>query len=318
MQNKHPKEDIFLKALLKYNMKNAEWIFISHNENIIYKVKYNNHFFCYRLHLSISNIDFSIYSSKFHSLSFLKSEMVILKAFAKKLLQLGKKKMQIPVKNIDNNYVSIIDNIPVTVLTWVDGIDFDSIKSVNDEDLISIGELIGNLHQISKNLNFPDSLDTYIYNQTTVTRMQKKLEYAFQRGVYNEPHFTTIKNAAKELIVRMDELDNLSNSFGLIHADLSKSNILRQNNNVIPIDFCLCGYGYYYQDLGNIFLEFYSKREQNLICNGYFKATGIYPIKRYTDAFMVYYTLLYLSCNISNNIDISWLPTDLFDCNINK
>lgn len=312
MQAKYPKEEVLIKSLFKYNMNSAEWVFISHNENIIYKVKYNNQFFCYRLHLSVSNIDFSIYGSNFHSLSSLRNEMEILNVFAKNIQYMGDKKMQTPIKNIDNEYISIVDNIPITVLKWVDGIDFDSIESVSNDDLISIGELIGNLHNISKSTDFSNTFDTYIYNQKTVERMQKKIEFAHQLGIYDESHYITLKNASKELIVRMNELNNFTGSFGLIHADLSKSNILKQNNNVVPIDFCLCGYGYYYQDLGNIFLEFYSEREQQLICNGYFKATGIYPEKRYTDAFMVYHTLLYLSCNISNDIDISWLPTDLF------
>ncbi len=311
---KYPKIDILLNALSFYNMRGAIWEFIDFNENIIYKVKYKNRYYCYRIHLFIDSIDFSVYGNRLHTVSALYNEMDIINLFSKELSRLNKsnENMQIPQKNINGEYVTIISNIPITVLSWVEGIDFDCAQNITNENLISVGQLVGQLHMISQSIKSKKFSGISVYGKNIIETIESKFKNAYRQNIYDSCQYNTVSNAIQELLIRMNELDNIKSSFGLIHADLSKSNLLINNHNIVPIDFCLCGYGYYYHDLGSLFLEFNTQKEQELICNGYFNATGVFPSKRYIEAFEVYHTLLYLSANINNNIDISWLPANLF------
>ena len=52
-----------------------------------------------------------------------------------------------------------------------------------------------------------------------------------------------------------------TDQFGLIHGDLCPANLLMANNEVRPIDFADCGYGYWVHDLA-MFLSYYARDPQ--------------------------------------------------------
>ncbi len=312
--NACPNLDILYQALANYDMIESEWDFIGTSENIIYRVKYKSGTYCYRIHSCASNIDVSLYESDLHSYDSLNDEMRILRLYSRRFNFLsGGKSFQMPLKNKYNQYVSMIRGIPITVLTWINGVDFKDAKDTADESIIEIGKAVGVLHQISKSTKQISFKNRMRYDKNFFNNIMEKITIAYRNGIYSPSQYNAMNSAGKEVLLRMQELDKIEHMKGLIHGDLTKSNLLLQNGSVVPIDFGLCGYGYYYDDLGGLFLNFPTLCEQELISQGYYETTGITISKRYLHAFEVYHTLLYLATNGISEQNISWLPDDLFD-----
>jgi Ser/Thr protein kinase RdoA (MazF antagonist) len=64
--------------------------------------------------------------------------------------------------------------------------------------------------------------------------------------------YALVKEALEFVIERMGELDHLPNALGIVHTDLRDANLLAEGENVIPIDFGRCVYGYLLYDLGEM------------------------------------------------------------------
>jgi hypothetical protein len=78
------------------------------------------------------------------------------------------------------------------------------------------------------------------------------------------------------------------------------------------LDFCLCGFGYYYLDFGALFSHFQDFNQQEQIIMGYKMITGEEVNRRYIEAFEIYQVMLFLAANIDNKPNIDWLPEKFF------
>ena len=56
---------------------------------------------------------------------------------------------------------------------------------------------------------------------------------------------------------------------GIVHSDLSPSNMIITERGIAPIDFCLCGFGHYYMDLGSLYTHFPKPDKRQRMMEGY-------------------------------------------------
>lgn len=315
-------DNLLEETLELYSIRNAQVEFIRFNENLVYKVIHNNMTYVVRIHKYGDGVDFSILGSDIHSVKLLQSEIEIINIFRNEFSssvipdnrQVVKclDVLQRPIKNKYGKFVSVLsDGIPVTVLSWIDGIDFGQ-EYIRDVDLFNIGVLVGRMHIISRNKLKDLKLCRKSYDASMVEKLLYYIHKGRENGAYSNKQYKSMEEAAREVRVRMKELDIMGNSYGIIHSDLTRTNLIKNNNCIVPIDFCLSAYGYYYHDLGTLFLDFYEEEQQKLIIHGYESIIKEKVNERYIETFEVYQTLLYLAANAKNFPDISWLPDKIF------
>ena len=166
--------------------------------------------------------------------------------------------VQTPQCSIDGKMIVVGKQIgvpepyPVTVLSWLNG-------QVLPQDCRSphhfyrLGQLVAKLHQHSQHWAPSFELNRPFYDSTGV--LSSDSMSGLDGGTYKQLP-TDVRSHLQTLHERLQEVEQrLGKSphrFGLIHSDLSFGNVLFTEEEVLPIDFDDCGFGYYLYDLAVI------------------------------------------------------------------
>lgn len=297
------------EALYNYEIENFQIEFIRHNENETYKVKDTklNNQYVIRIHKSSTDFSLDIFGDKKHSIDLLIREMNILNAISENT----EIPVQIPIKNKNGEFVTVLsDKTLVTLLTWVDGNTVEEIE-LTDKVLFKIGEVVGKFHRFSKNWSESSNFNRYSYDKSLLISMISKIKRGVELNIFSSEQFKVIEDAVNEIINRINELDLQKNSKGIVHSDLSKSNLIMNNGQIVPIDFCLCGNSYYYMDLGSLFSHFNKQEQRSCIISGYKSIIDEDIDTKYIEAFMVFQIILFISTHIKNAQKWDWFNDTL-------
>lgn len=297
------------EALHNYEIQHPQIKFIRHNENQIYKIQDTqlNNQYVIRIHKSSSDFCLDVFGDKKPSIDLLVSEMNILNAISENT----EIPVQIPMKNKNGDFVTVLsDGTPVTLLTWLDG---ETVEKINltDKVLFQIGEMLGHFHQFSKNCSKNINLSRYSYDKNLLINVISKIETGVKLNVFSSEQFKIIVDAINEIINRINDLDLQKNSKGIVHSDLSKSNLIMNNGRIAPIDFGLCGNSYYYMDLGSLFSHFDKQEQRRCIISGYKSIIDGDIEVKYIEAFMVFQIVLFISTHIQNAPHYDWFNAAL-------
>lgn len=214
--------------------------------------------------------------------------------------------VQIPIKNRNGEFVTVLnDGTPVTLLTWIAGDTVEEIE-LTDDILFKVGEMVGKFHNFSKTCSENNNLNRYSYDKKLLIEVISKIKTGVKLNVISIEQFKLIEDAVNEIRNRMVELDLQENSKGIIHSDLSKSNLIMSNGQIVPIDFCLCGNSYYYMDLGSLFSHFDKQEQQHYIMNGYKSIINDDVDIKYIEPFMVFQIILFIATHIENTPQWDW------------
>lgn len=284
------------EALSNYEIKEPQIEFIRHNENETYKLKDTllNNQFVIRIHKPSVDFSLDIFGNQIHSVDLLMSEMTILSTISNET----DIPVQIPIKNKNGDFVTVLsDGTPVTLLTWTKGDTLENIM-LTDEVLIKIGEMVGKLHRFSKVWCQNRNLNRYSYDQELLKKVIKEIKKGIESKVIPIDKFKVIEKAVVEINNCINELHFQKKSKFLIHSDLSKSNLIMNNEVIVPIDFSLCGYSYNYMDLGSLCSHFVNQEQQNHILSGYSNIIGEEINTKYIDAYMIFQIVLFIATHI--------------------
>lgn len=159
---------------------------------------------------------------------------------------------------------------PVSVLSWLNGrILRQDHRSPRHFD--QLGQLVAQIHNHSQRWARPSWFDrpTYdsygLFGQDGLLRLDVIGLKHLPGGVQND-----LKILRERLQEAEQKLGTDPTIFGLIHFDLSFGNVLFTNDEVLPIDFDNCGFGYYLFDLAVILAGPYERpgfkeRRENLV-----------------------------------------------------
>ncbi len=261
------------EVIANYPIQNPQIKLIRHNENETYRLidLFESKQYLLRIHKPTTDFSLKIFGVKIHSIASLQSEMQILNA----IHEHTEIPVQIPVPNNNDELVTVLsDGSPATLLSWLDGNTIEGTELTSDI-LFKIGEMIGLFHRFSKAWSESSNLDHYSYDRSLLSIVMAEIQNGVKPNSISIEQFQIIENVVNEIGNRMNELDSQSNSWGIVHSDLSKSNLIIHNRKISPIDFSLCGYSYYYMDLGSVFSHFNVQEQQNRILNGVIKASSM-------------------------------------------
>ena len=139
----------------------------------------------------------------------------------------------------------------VTVMKWLEGEPIHG--AVMDNHAIAVGVMFARLHRASA-LFIPDK--DFIRPSIEADAFNRKFaKLAVYRDRFlSDSEWAIYQEAAAKVVTHLSKLNPTSENYGLIHGDLHLGNIVFRDGEPFPIDFGLCGYGYYLYDVASVML----------------------------------------------------------------
>lgn len=286
-------------ALRQYPLANPHVEFIRHNENISCKVRDGNtgQQYVLRVHKPIQG-----FASAQHSYSALEAEMQFLTAIGKGT-DIG---VQKPVRNYKGNTVTQVreqeEIINATLLTWVEGRTMHHEDPNWEEEAYAAGVMMAKMHDFAACWRPEQPPLRHHYDQRKAEAVSAKISEGVALNLFSTEQMEIVGAGAEKIIAFMNELDARPlPAKGMIHADLSKGNLIVSGDKVIPIDFCLCGYGYFLMDLGGISADFGPLNVRRAMLTGYRSIRDL-PEEdlKYIEGFFIFSILLFMAGHLNN------------------
>ena len=224
---------IIAKALVQYPLSNVSVDYIDYAENAVYKITAAEGTYLLRIH-----------ASSFRTAAAIKQELQYIA-----LLRDDGFDLQVPLKAINDEYVTHVDGKMISILSWQLG--SKKHKSIDNQHFEILGNYMAKLHSFSLNNRHkiatthreywtPDNL----IGSNPILGSYVDLEKinGFDRGIFEAARLQTLSRLKNHQA-------NQPEKFGMIHADLHFSNILWHEGALRPIDFDDCGMGSFLQDL---------------------------------------------------------------------
>ena len=296
--------DLLSEALSLYPFNSPHAELIRHNENVTYKVMdiADKKQYVMRIHHPIEGFSLGIFGVTEHSDVYLQSELDILVA----LKNSTDIPIQTPVKNKNGDMVTILsDGTSVTVLKWIDGNVLEKAE-ITTEVLHGIGEMTAKMHKHFMENGDNYSFKRYSYDQSILLIITDRIMTATEKGYITTEQLELILSSVHEIGRRMDELDTLPNSKGIVHSDLSKANMILNMNKITPIDFCLCGYSHYYMDIGSLFGHFSDDKDRKAIIYGYQSVLNCEINLWYIEPYFTLQVILFIACQYERANEWDW------------
>jgi len=289
------------RALQLYGFVNPNVELIRHNENMTYKIIDEIGSYVLRIHQPIDGFNLDILLADRNKTALIADEMAILQYFEKKENFLTQK-----VKlSTCGNAIALLDNeIPVTVLEWIEGVTLESI-ALTPEIALNFGIMIGKTHNNLANLNLKNR---YRYDGELLSRMLVEVSKALAQGHFTEQQAKIISDVLsyiKKYLTVSEE------RFIIIHSDLSKSNIIFANDKLIPIDFSLSGYCIPEMDLASAYAHINNEALNKEILRGYESVSEYKPNNTGIDVCFCLQILLFVVCQHNKFADESWFQDSL-------
>lgn len=275
-------------ALDNYDFDSPDVTFLRHNENIVYQVEDDQCRYLLRIHKPVDGFSLKLHTRSYPFRNYILSEMKLLDYLSTHCSI----PVQKPIKTKDNTLVSFLeDGTPVTLLTWIDG-DALNAETTNPDIAYAIGEMIGNLHRCLAPLK---DYKRYYYDQQLVDKMQKEIMLAYQEKHLNKVQTDMICKALTFVRKKMNQLDSKNQEKVLVHNDFGLSNLIINQTIISPIDFSLCGYGYYQMDLASLVANLKGKDLRQSAINGFEDTTGKKVNIPIIETFFAFSVLLFIA-----------------------
>ncbi len=119
-----------------------------------------------------------------------------------------------------------------------------------------VGQFVGALHQQSSQFSLTSGLHRRRLDGDYLVEQCNLMASAQQRQLFSPAHFRLFRLVEERVRTIFDALDQGSDSFGLIHADLIWKNYFFHETGVGAVDFDGCGWGYFLYDLAPTLLGY--------------------------------------------------------------
>ncbi len=132
-----------------------------------------------------------------------------------------------------------------------------------------VGEFIGALHQQSSQFRSTPELLRRRLDSDYLVEQRIFMASTEQRQMFTPEYFRLFRLVEERVKTVFDELDQESDSFGLIHADLIWKNYFFHEAGVGALDFDSCGWGYFLYDLAPALLGYRDEANYSALRQGF-------------------------------------------------
>lgn len=294
------KMDFVNQVLMNYNISTYTTDNVSDTRNSVLKIISNDGI--YLLKTYNQDYDASLFGINAYSNEALKYEIEYLR-----FLQKNELPVQKPVKNKAQEYVTKYEDTLSILTEWIDGEEAD-VTELTLKDYSAIGKLLAKIHKAS--MHYTDSAKQcprLPFDEKRIVFFLERISLGCKNGFFDENIFHIAVDAGHKINYIMKEMSLKGNTRGLIHGDFYSYNLIKNNSQFTPIDFELCSYGYYYQDLATICNENPNEKLIFEFLQAYQNELSIVVNPDYLKAMQAYLTLFYLAANYDKKDDYSWV-----------
>lgn len=163
--------------------------------------------------------------------------------------------VQKPVRNLQNGWIAKVvgdknaETFYCSLLHWIDGEILQSERTL--EQAHQLGILMAQLHQHSQQWQIPQNFIRSSYDRHRFRAALAKLYPAVSQGLISPENYNVLESAVRQIQRMMETLEQNQEIWGLIHAYLHDGNYLSHGDELRPIDFARCGFGYYLYDVAS-------------------------------------------------------------------
>ena len=238
-------ERIAKAALNQYAVVQGEFQFLGHSGNVTFYVEAPEEKFLLRIHQAFSGLQDDIWQRP----DIIESELLWLAALRHQTNVI----VQEPVQNLQARWVTQVladdtqDVFYCSLLRWIDGYVCDTHRT--PQQAHQLGLLMAQLHHHSSQWKLPQNFVRPIFDENRLRAALSALYPAVSYGLISPEHYRMLTVATQKIESTMKTLGQAQDVWGLIHADLHESNYLFHNEQIRPIDFARCGFGYYLYDI---------------------------------------------------------------------
>ncbi|WP_440115750.1 phosphotransferase enzyme family protein [Paenibacillus sp. QZ-Y1] len=330
-------DNIAAEIIKHYSMKKPSVSFIRHNENLTYQVvdEVTGQKYLLRIHKAA----FASMTGIQHTQPALEAEMNLLH----ELNATTAMHVQKPVRNASGEWVTVWTSeegatICCTVLEWIEGRDIQQGERLSTEQIHDLGDQLQILHQhgrvqeesgttagtekghrtVEETNQQLAGLGTDMMDLTKVRPaygsiqenlvLLGQLEEGVRRGVFTPEDFTVIRETIENINGQLKIYPHHPETWGVIHGDITRNNLLVTDQGISMIDFCLYGYGYYLFDAGGA-ATIFNREERDIFLSGYTKQTAPLTERdiRLMEGFMLIFTFGYFAFQMANESRHEWM-----------
>lgn len=297
------------QIIQNYTIEKPVVSYIRHNENLTYHVV--DEASAQKYLLRIHQAAYASMSGIQHTLPALEAEMNLLH----ELNATTALRVQHPVRNASGEWVTVWTNeegkeICCTVLEWIEGRDIQQGERLTTEQIYDLGAQLQMLHQYGREQNQTDrtKVRPAYGNIHENLVMLGQLEEGVRLGIFTTEDFDLLRETFENINEQLETYPHHAGTWGIIHGDITRNNLLITEQGISMIDFCLHGYGYYLFDAGGAALMF-NREERDIFLSGY--TQQIAPLTdrdiRLMEGFMLIFTLGYYAFQMANESRHEWM-----------
>lgn len=281
-------------ALDQYDLAQGRCYFLGHSGSVTFRVETQDDKYLLRIHQAISGFQEDVWQNP----DVIESELLWLAALGLDTTLVVQK----PIKNLQDRWVTQVGgNIDVfycSLLHWVDGEISQSERT--PQQVHQLGVLMAQLHQHSQQWQLPQNFIRPAYDQNRLRAALAKLHPAIGQGLISAENYDVLELAVCEVQKMMETLQHDREVWGVIHADLHDGNYLFHDNELRPIDFARCGFGYYLYDIASA-LQYLPPTLKAYFFEGYETSQKLAEnYTQVTEGFLIMAMIEVLSFHVSN------------------
>lgn len=325
------------QIIQNYTIEKPVVSYIRHNENLTYHVvdEASGQKYLLRIHQAA----YASMTGIQHTPPALEAEMNLLH----ELNATTALRVQHPVRNVSGEWVTVWiseegKEICCTVLKWIEGRDIQQGERLTTEQIYDLGAQLQMLHQYGRVQETPEATKGTVegrgvvdsndhqrtgreMSQTDRTKIRPaygnihenlvmlgQLEEGVRLGIFTTEDFDLLRETFENINEQLATYPQHGETWGIIHGDITRNNLLITDQGISMIDFCLHGYGYYLFDAGGAALMF-NREERDIFLSGYTKQ--IAPLTdrdiRLMEGFMLIFTLGYYAFQMANESRHEWM-----------
>jgi Ser/Thr protein kinase RdoA (MazF antagonist) len=242
--------EIAQAVLAYYNLPNAQLTFLGQSQNTTFRVETpRGETFLLRLHSGVEAISDGS-QDVWREPSVIQSELLWLNAIAHDT----ELTVPQPVQNRWGEWVTsfsseeFVASISCSLLRWVEGKHLESEPTT--QQVRQLGKLMAKLHQHSSHWLLPSGFSRPAHDVEQLKSATAQLGVLVQDEIISVEDYQVFQKAAVQVQEFMPSLQQTRDTWGLIHADLHQGNYVLHGEEVRPIDFSRCGFGFYLYDIG--------------------------------------------------------------------
>jgi Ser/Thr protein kinase RdoA (MazF antagonist) len=307
------KEFLYKESIAQYDIEYSDISFIRHSENLTYRVfsKSKAESYLLRIHYPLSGI----IDKKWHDEKVINSELLWLQSLSRSTdIQ-----VQVPVMNKSGKLVTTVKNGEnekfCSLLTWIEGTVRYESDEYNTAQAENLGSLSANLHNHGVSWKLPENFSrpAQDYN-STLENFEKLVKRNQVLNIFDKNSEEMIQKAI-EKIGKCYESERVNLNWGLIHGDLCENNYILNGNTVSPIDFSLCCFGSFSQDITTSLLHIFREDLWKSYFEGYKKHRALpCTIKDSIEAFFISTQIDSWGFHCTDPKEEDWLRSSIKAC----